>query len=44
MARYAIQHRIGTPAGLQDFAVDGYAYAPEASEPDRLVFRRRVAD
>lgn len=42
MARYAIQHRIGTPAGLQDFAVDGYAYAPDASEPDRLVFRRRV--
>lgn len=44
MARYAIQHRVGTPAGLQDFAVDGYAYAPEASEPDRLVFRRRIAE
>lgn len=44
MARYAIQHRIGTPAGLQDFATDGYAYAPEASEPDRLVFRRRLAE
>lgn len=44
MARYAIQHRLQTPAGLQDFAVDGYAYAPEASEPDRLVFRRRVAE
>lgn len=44
MARYAIQHRIGTPAGLQDFAVDGYAYAADASTPDRLVFRRRLAD
>lgn len=44
MARYAIDHRIGTPAGLQDFAVDGYAYAPEASTPDRLVFRRRIAE
>lgn len=44
MARYAIQHRVGTPAGLLDFAVDGYAYAPEASQPDRLVFRRRIAD
>lgn len=41
MARHAIQNRILTPAGLQAFALDGYAYAPEASEPDRLVFRRR---
>ena len=44
MARYAIQHRVGTPAGLLEFAADGYAYAPEASEPDRLVFRRRIAE
>ena len=44
MARYAIQHRIGTPAGLLAFAADGYAYAAEASEPDRLVFRRRIAE
>ncbi|OWQ91954.1 peroxide stress protein YaaA [Roseateles aquatilis] len=44
MARYAIDHRIGTPAGLLDFAVDGYAHAPQASDPDRLVFRRRVAE
>jgi len=44
MARHAIQHRISTPAGLQAFDVDGYAYAPEASEPDRLVFRRRIAE
>lgn len=44
MARHAIQHRILTPAGLQAFAVDGYAFAAEASEPDRFVFRRRVSE
>lgn len=44
MARYAIQQRISTPEGLRGFTLDGYALAPEASEPDRLVFRRRVAD
>ncbi len=44
MARYAIQHRVQTPAALQDFQVDGYAYAPDASDTDRLVFRRRVSD
>lgn len=44
MARYAIQNHIQTPAALQEFAVDGYAYASEVSEPDRLVFRRRLVD
>jgi uncharacterized protein len=42
MARYAITQRLATPAGLQNFQVDGYAYVAAASEPDRLVFRRRV--
>jgi uncharacterized protein len=42
MARYAITQRLATPASLQSFAVDGYAYVAAASEPDRLVFRRRV--
>jgi cytoplasmic iron level regulating protein YaaA (DUF328/UPF0246 family) len=43
MARHAIQKRIATPAGLQKFTAEGYAFDAAASEPDRLVFRRRVA-
>lgn len=42
MARHAIKKRIKTPAGLKKFATDGYAYDARASEPDRLVFRRRA--
>ena len=42
MLRYAITQRLATPKGLKDFDVDGYAFFQEASEPDRLVFRRRV--
>ena len=42
MARYAIRHRIATPKRLQGFALEGYAFAAAASEPDRLVFRRRL--
>jgi cytoplasmic iron level regulating protein YaaA (DUF328/UPF0246 family) len=44
MARYAILNRIATPQGLKGFDLDGYAFAPAASEPDRLVFRRRLGD
>jgi uncharacterized protein len=44
MARYAILHRIATPKRLEKFDLGGYAFAPDASEPDRLVFRRRNAD
>ncbi|RQO55428.1 peroxide stress protein YaaA [Paucibacter sp. KBW04] len=43
MARYAITQRIDTPAGLQGFDLEGYAYAPEQSTPERLLFRRRLA-
>lgn len=43
MARYAIRHRLKTPKALQQFDLDGYAYDAQASEPDRLVFRRRAA-
>ncbi|HEV7913582.1 MAG TPA: peroxide stress protein YaaA [Albitalea sp.] len=43
MARHAIQKRIATPKRLEGFDLDGYAFAPDVSEPDRLVFRRRVA-
>ncbi len=41
MARYAAQHRVDTPKGLEGFDAEAYAFAPAASEPDRLVFRRR---
>ena len=41
MARHAIVKRVVVPAGLQTFDAEGYAFAASASEPDRLVFRRR---
>ena len=40
MARHVIDQRIDDVAGLRDFAAEGYAYAPDASTADRLVFRR----
>ena len=43
MARHAVELRAEAPEQLQAFAADGYAFAPRASEPDRYVFRRRVA-
>ncbi len=43
MARYAIQHRVTTPSKLEGFDLEGYAFDTAASEPDRLVFRRRQA-
>ena len=43
MARYAITHRLTQPEQLMSFDVHGYAYAPEASGRDRLVFRRNTA-
>ncbi|HEX6706564.1 MAG TPA: peroxide stress protein YaaA [Albitalea sp.] len=43
MARYAIRKRIATPRRLEGFDLEGYAFAPAASDPDRLVFRRRLA-
>lgn len=43
MARQAIDQRWMTPQQLQGFAAEGYAYAPEVSAPERLVFRRRLA-
>jgi uncharacterized protein len=44
MARYAIRKRVATPQGLKKFNLDGYRFDAASSEPDRLVFRRRVAD
>jgi uncharacterized protein len=43
MARYAITQRVKTPAALEKFNLEGYAFAPAVSEPDRLVFRREAA-
>ncbi|ADV00919.1 peroxide stress protein YaaA [Alicycliphilus denitrificans] len=40
MARYAIQRRATTPRQLEGFDLEGYAFHPGASAPDRLVFRR----
>jgi uncharacterized protein len=42
MARYAIENRIATPEGLKAFDAEGYAFAVKVSEPNRLVFRRRL--
>jgi cytoplasmic iron level regulating protein YaaA (DUF328/UPF0246 family) len=43
MARYATLHHLSLPQQLQGFNLEGYAYAPQVSEPDRLVFRRQGA-
>lgn len=42
MARHVITHRLKTPRGLEGFDAEGYAFDAAASEPDRLVFRRRI--
>lgn len=44
MARYAATQQLMNPLQLQRFATDGYAFDAAASEPDRWVFRRRLAD
>lgn len=41
MMRYAIEHAVDSVEGLTAFDSAGYAWAPDASGPDRLVFRRR---
>ena len=43
MARWAVQHRVASVKKLQQFDVEGYAFAAADSSADRLVFRRRVA-
>jgi cytoplasmic iron level regulating protein YaaA (DUF328/UPF0246 family) len=43
MARWCIDGRAASPAKLRGFDADGYAFDAEASAPDRLVFRRRLA-
>jgi cytoplasmic iron level regulating protein YaaA (DUF328/UPF0246 family) len=44
MARHAIRRRVATPQGLKKFDLEGYRFDAAASEPDRLVFRRRLAE
>ncbi len=44
MARYAATHRVSTPKQLEKFKLEGYAFDAAVSEPDRLVFRRKVQD
>lgn len=41
MARYAVTHQVSTPKKLEAFDLEGYAFDADASQPDRLVFRRR---
>ena len=42
MTRYAVLNRLGDPEGLKDFDLDGYGFAPEASDDRTWVFRRRM--
>ncbi len=44
MARYAIQHKASSVEHLQAFNLEGYAFAPDVSEADSLVFRRHLVD
>jgi cytoplasmic iron level regulating protein YaaA (DUF328/UPF0246 family) len=42
MARFAITHRVTTPQQLRAFDSEGYGLAAEASDEQRLVFRRKL--
>ena len=42
MMRYAIEHRAQSVTALTGFDSAGYVYAPTASSPERLVFRRKA--
>ena len=44
MARYAVERRCVEPAALKTFDSEGYAFAADASDATRWVFRRRVED
>ena len=41
MVRYAIEKKAGTVKKLEGFNAEGYAFDAAASQPERLVFRRR---
>ena len=40
MARYVVENRINSPEKLSMFNSEGYCFAPEVSNSDKLVFRR----
>ncbi|MBU1359892.1 MAG: peroxide stress protein YaaA [Gammaproteobacteria bacterium] len=42
MARWAVVHKASTPRSLEGFDYEGYAFDKSASDPGRLVFRRRA--
>jgi cytoplasmic iron level regulating protein YaaA (DUF328/UPF0246 family) len=42
MLRHAIDRRLTAPEGLVKFKSEGYRFESAVSEPDRLVFRRRI--
>jgi len=44
MARYAATHQLTMPKQLEKFKLEGYAFDDAISEPDRLVFRRKVQE
>lgn len=44
MARYAIEKKLATVRKLQGFDAEGYRFDASVSEPDRLVFRRKLVD
>ena len=44
MARYAVLKRVTKVEQLKKFKLEGYAFDSAVSEPDRLVFRRKVQD
>jgi uncharacterized protein len=44
MVRYAIENKLTAVSKLQGFDAEGYQFTPAVSEPDRLVFRRRLND
>lgn len=42
MSRYAIRNRVEDVEGLKSFDAEDYAFAPEVSDANTLVFRRRL--
>lgn len=44
MARFAIEKKITQPEGLKQFDTEAYRFEPSVSNPQRWVFRRRLAD
>lgn len=42
MARYVIENKLDDPKGLTSFDSEGYAYVPDESAEDKLLFRRKL--